>query len=72
MVYLNIGIFFLFFSFKIFYLFLAALGLSCSMWDLFVAAHGLFFAAHGLLSSCGMRVFLSLVVMLRLQSTWSL
>ena len=37
-----------------------------------VAAHGLFVAARGLLSSCGVRVFSSLVVARRLQGAWAL
>ena len=41
------------------------------MWDLSLQ-HGLFVAARGLLSSCGMRVFLSLVVVHGLQSAWAL
>ena len=39
---------------------------------IFVEACGLFVAAHRLLSSCGVQVFLSLVVSHRFQSTWAL
>ena len=37
-----------------------------------VAACGLFVVVRGLLSSCGVRVFSSLVVVLGFQSTWAL
>ena len=47
------------------YLFLAALGLSCGTRDLFVAV-------CGLLSSCGVQVFSSLVVVRSLQGVWAL
>ena len=50
---------FLFFKINI-YLFMAALGLSCSawdlhcgMWDLSLQGAGFFVGEHGLLSSCG-------------------
>ena len=36
------------------------------------AARGLLAAVHGLLSSCGVRVFSSLVVAHRLQGAWAL
>ena len=66
---------------------MAAPGLSYSTWDLHCIMHDLslqcagsllwhagfsLVAAHGLLSSCGMWVFLSLVVMRRLWSAWAL
>ena len=38
----------------------------------FVEAHGVFMAMRQLLSSCGVRVFSSLVVARRLQGTWAL
>ena len=39
---------------------------------IFVEACGLFVVVRGLLSSCGVRVFSSLVVVHRLQGAWAL
>ena len=39
---------------------------------IFVEAVKIFFVVHGLLSSCGVRVFSSLVVAHRLQDAWAL
>ena len=51
--------------------FLAASGLSCSMRDLRCGVWALH-VVRGLLSSCGMWVFSSLVVVHRLQGVWAL
>ena len=61
---------------------LVASGLSCGTWDLSLQHAGSFVAVRGLLSSCGVRVFSSLVVAYgfflfssvarRLQGAWAL
>ena len=61
--FLNLFIYFIYFCLR--RVLVAARGI-------FVEACGIFIVVRGLLSSCGVRVFSSLVVVHRLQSTWAL